>query len=560
MNNKNFIFLIIVLISFSIEYVIKEAVYYIMYDNLFFKYQTKTLELTQSSKTDISSNFRITKNNDVLNNSFYYIEDLKYNNYLSLSESKELMFIPLESDIKDIDSWNFIKTRENNYLIFNKKNCFLQIRNSHIYCENIPLEQATEFIIIELYEEVKHNKYNINLIEKEPIDVLIKYIDLRDPFLKRDEIHQIKKDYDNEELRYSLRSIIKNIPWVRKIFILMPNDNVRYLKDYDIIKDKIVYVKDKDLIGFDSSSSYAFQFRYWKMKDFGISNNFIVLDDDYFIGSPLKKTDFFYVNNNKVVPAIITSNFIEIDRITAEEQCKSYKKIINESKEEQTSEAFEYSLYLTYLYFIKMYNKTIVIPKYTHNAFPVNLKELKEVFDEVNRSEYKSTTLDCKYRHVESFQFQTFVFSYNFLKYNKKVNNIPYNYIQNKFSIYGDYNTSLFCINTGSIYYSPISFFKTRIIMEYLFPNPTDYEVINNSLPYLSFNVVYSMEQELNKYKELNNELIQKNKLKLNNLFFLLTFFNFILLICWKFNFKKIFHIDKLIKMKIKEEESIILK
>ena len=58
--------------------------------------------------------------------------------------------------------------------------------------------------------------------------------------------------------------------------------------------------------------------------------------------------------------------------------------------------------------------------------------------------------------------------------------------------------------------------------MEYLFPNPTDYEVINNSLPYLSFNVVYSMEQELNKYQELNNKLIQKNKL--NNIFPLLTF------------------------------------
>ena len=557
MHNKSFIFLILVLISFSIEYIIKEAVYYIMYDNLFFNYQNKALELTQSSKTDISSNFRIKKNHEVLNNSFYYIEDLKFNNYLSLSENKELIFIPLKPNIKESISWNFIKTRDNNYLIFNKNKCFLKIRNFNINCENIPLEQATEFIIIELYEEVKQNKYNIDLIEKEPIDILIKYIDLRDPLLKRDEIHQIKKDYDNEELRYSLRSIIKNIPWIRKIFILMPNDNVSYLKEYDLIKDKIIYIKDKDLIGFDSSSSLAFQFRYWKMKDFGISNNFIVLDDDYFIGSPLKKSDFFYVNNNKVVPAIITSNFIEIDRISAEKQFEFYKKIINQTKEEQTSEAFEYSLYLTYLYFIKMYNKTIIIPKYTHNAFPVNLIELKEIFDEVNRSEYKATTLDCKYRHVDSFQFQTFCFSYYFLKYNKKVNNIPYKYIQNKYSIFGDYNTSLFCINTGSIYYSPISFFKTRIIMEYLFPNPTDYEVINNSLPYLSFNVVYSMEQELNKYQELNNELIQKNKL--NNFFSLLTCFNFILLIYWKFNFNNIFYKNKLIKMK-EEEESIIIK
>ena len=56
--------------------------------------------------------------------------------------------------------------------------------------------------------------------------MLIKYIDLKDPNLKRNKIKQIKKDEDNDELKYCLRSILKNIPWVRKIFIVMPNNNV----------------------------------------------------------------------------------------------------------------------------------------------------------------------------------------------------------------------------------------------------------------------------------------------------------------------------------------------
>ena len=34
------------------------------------------------------------------------------------------------------------------------------------------------------------------------------------------------------------------------------------------------------------------------MKKFGISDNFIIMDDDYFIGNTLKKSDFFYVENN----------------------------------------------------------------------------------------------------------------------------------------------------------------------------------------------------------------------------------------------------------------------
>ena len=50
------------------------------------------------------------------------------------------------------------------------------------------------------------------------------------------------------------------------------------------------------------------------MKKFGISDNFIIMDDDYFIGNTLKKSDFFYVENNKVVPAINTQKFCFIKK------------------------------------------------------------------------------------------------------------------------------------------------------------------------------------------------------------------------------------------------------
>ena len=37
----------------------------------------------------------------------------------------------------------------------------------------------------------------------------------------------------------------------------------------NLIKDKIVYVKDKDILGYDSSNDRDFQFRYWKLKFLG---------------------------------------------------------------------------------------------------------------------------------------------------------------------------------------------------------------------------------------------------------------------------------------------------
>ena len=104
----------------------------------------------------------------------------------------------------------------------------------------------------------------------------------------------------------------------------MPNKKVRFFKDYNLINDKIVYVNDKELIGFDSANIYSFQFRYHQMEHFNISENFITMDDDYFIGKPLKKTDFFYVENGKVVPAIIrTEENISVTWVTCTGEAKT---------------------------------------------------------------------------------------------------------------------------------------------------------------------------------------------------------------------------------------------
>ena len=134
--------------------------------------------------------------------------------------------------------------------------------------------------------------------------------------MKRKGIKQIYKDFDNEELRYSLRSILENIPWVRKIFILMPNKKVKFLKSSHEIKEKIIYINDRDLLGYDSANIYAFTFNLFKMEKFNISKNFIYMEDDFFIGKPLNKSDFFYYDEKekKVLPYILTSNFEEINK------------------------------------------------------------------------------------------------------------------------------------------------------------------------------------------------------------------------------------------------------
>ena len=118
---------------------------------------------------------------------------------------------------------------------------------------------------MKLYEE----KENITdeekkILDDEPIDVFIKYIDVNDPNLIRNNLTHIEKDKENDELKYCIRSILKNIPWIRKIFILMPNEKVRFFKNYSEIIEKIIYVNDKDILGHQSANIHAFQYRIWK--------------------------------------------------------------------------------------------------------------------------------------------------------------------------------------------------------------------------------------------------------------------------------------------------------
>ena len=179
--------------------------------------------------------FRITKRES----GFYIIESIQKNRKKKLAVNlyNDLVFDIINNDTKIY--WNITKIKggDNEYLIQNIYN------NSYLYNnftgkklgqlnydENNKINKNFKFILFKLYDEVELKPEHIEYIEKEPVDVLIKYIDLTDKNLNRKGIKQIFKDYDNEELRYCVRSILQNIPWIRKIFILMPNEKVRYFK------------------------------------------------------------------------------------------------------------------------------------------------------------------------------------------------------------------------------------------------------------------------------------------------------------------------------------------
>ena len=367
------------------------------------------------------------------------------------------------------------------------------------------LNNDNYFKLIKMYREKLPNE-SLEIINKEPIDVLIKYIDLSDPNLKREGIKQITKDQDNQELKYAVRSILKNIPWIRKIFILMPNERVRYFKSPQKIKDKIVYVKDKDLIGFDSASSPVFQFNLWRMKDFGMSENFILMDDDCFIGRPLNKSNFFYEENGKVYPAVVTRDYYELSKSALQSQIDAiYKK--SKIVDSHTPNGFNIMQKdsLLFLYDIlgddnTRYGQPLIEASFTHNAIPLKQSDVKEIYNYILKLyKYKEETLNAKQRETNSLQPQSLFLSYQRNMHDRRtkmVTSIFYDLTQFKGVIKDD----LFVINVSTRKYGD-NYFKNEIrYLEKLFPNKTPYELDGN-----------------NDNDEEKKEIVKDNKIDNNN-------------------------------------------
>jgi hypothetical protein len=180
---------------------------------------------------DRSSLFRLKKNNK---NSYYIELSIYGSKKLGVSDNNKIKAYKIRKNNpinNNKVSWNIIEIVEHCFAIQNLFNLqFLGIINSSLRFMNINnikifnnFNYSTKYISYlfnfnKIFDVVTYSEINSKIIKNEPIDIIMKYIDLTDKTLNRTGIKQIYKDKDNEELRYSLRSIFRYIPWVRKIF------------------------------------------------------------------------------------------------------------------------------------------------------------------------------------------------------------------------------------------------------------------------------------------------------------------------------------------------------
>ena len=132
------------------------------------------------------------------------------------------------------------------------------------------------------------------------------------------------RNRSNDELVYSLRSISKFMPWHEgRIFIVTPNQTPSRLNTVQGISNsnqqnisnktgKEVIIIDQNSIMPDEvgNTANSFIIEIFLHRIPTLSDNFIYMNDDYFIGQPLLPNDFFTLNKDGTLrPKFYSNNY-----------------------------------------------------------------------------------------------------------------------------------------------------------------------------------------------------------------------------------------------------------
>ena len=211
------------------------------------------------------------------------------------------------------------------------------------------------------------------------------------------------------------------------------------------------------------------------------------MEDDFFIGMPLKKSDFFYYDekDKKVLPYVLTNKFWELNR---SELTIKHNNLFNQKNSIHPHSFLGWwlSIYNTETYFTLKYNSTTITTKITHNAIAENIDDLKQVFEEIQNYEFINETLFSKERNILTLNQPHFVNLFQLNIKQKKVHSIPYKYIDIELTHKNKKNLDfpLFVINTSGNHQPLVRHYLIqKAIMEKRFPLKNKYEIIKKNKP-----------------------------------------------------------------------------
>lgn len=296
------------------------------------------------------------------------------------------------------------------YRIFQKK-CGISPKINGIY----RVIKEKNHIIFKLFKD----KIRIKLKGKtfnEPVDIVYCWVDGNDTTWQKEKVKWQKalgletsnvvnlcRFLDNEELRYSLRSVAMNAPWINHIYIITNGQVPKWL---DTSHPKISIVNHKDIMPKDALPTFNSEAIETCLADIpNLSEHFLYANDDFYIYQPITKDFFFDKKGNTIVRFI---------------------------KQNWTQEQIAKQLYLASIVYAtnlmkQKFNKTYKfenahnIDAYNKSYFLQCKKEFKEEFEKTVRRKFRAPEsvqrilvsfymvhkCNCKYRLTRMFSRKT---------------------------------------------------------------------------------------------------------------------------------------------------------
>jgi len=273
------------------------------------------------------------------------------------------------------------------------------------------------------------------------IDLVYLWVDGNDPkWLEKKQrfmdkkINTVGRYVDNQELKYSLRSVEKHLPWIRKIFIVTDEQTPLFLNT-DQQKIQIVdhtEIMPKDILP-SFNSNIIEQFLY---KIPGLSEHFIYANDDMFVNADLDPSFFF--KEGKPIMRVMYDPFTR------------YK---NNLKRALNIKINPYRLAIENAY--KLFHKKfdVIYPIKDHHNISAYLKsDYKAVVEDLFKEEIQATHIN---RFRDKTDIQRILINYygianktGILKYVKRKESSRIKVHKTNYQAFIDkYNPQLFCLN-----------------------------------------------------------------------------------------------------------------
>lgn len=385
-----------------------------------------------------------------------YIKTIKKKNYLKDTSSKKRKKIKC----KKKDEINFNEIINNPY----------NENNSNESCYN-------SYSKYYYYNKSKIFDYDYKKFKEIPkfcggrIDAVWTYVDLNDSNWKLQYKEKIGEKIDEifyrnyDSLKYSMRSVYKYMSYIKHYYLVLSNESqipeflIKYKNnsEYKIhfIFHKDIFPKDNQNIELPTFSSNAIESTLAFIPD--LSECFIYLNDDLFVGDYLSPGFFVNPFNNKI-------NLFKCPNLIPVESNKMYYKQVS-----FTNFVFDYYLTkkmrrLNYQHVLHFFRKSVLLETYEKFKIPYSITR-----------QYVQRNI---HNIVVYYLFSIYAEIYNYGQFKYRINS-KYFDLKNFKNYKDNEEIKLFCVNdykekSIEIYNNNILYFKNK--MKKIYPEKTPFE------------------------------------------------------------------------------------